>query len=68
MIKPLANKWVRKAVYDAINNIVVDSNTIPCYDTRVTTNESSPYYNLLTTQTNIEEKIPTLVGEYMGLG
>jgi hypothetical protein len=85
MNKPFANKWVRKAIYDAIENIVVidqvsndvhilqDGNTnsivnsngieiasadfinVPCYDTNVTANGNTPYYNLLTTQTNVEE-------------
>lgn len=36
MVKTLPDKWIRKAVSSAINNIVVDSITIPCYDTRVT--------------------------------
>ena len=30
MIKTLPNKWVRKAVFDAINNIEVDGKEIPC--------------------------------------
>jgi len=85
MNKPLANKWVRKAIYEAIENMVVINQTsneviiledgnnvdltdgngnplvtadfinVPCYDTRVTANGNTPYYNLLTTQTNVEE-------------
>lgn len=55
MTKPLANKWVRKAVYNAINNIIVDGNTIPCNVSKVTANGGSSFYTLLTTQTNVEE-------------
>ena len=51
MVKSLPDKWVRKAVYDAINNIVVDTITIPCYDNRVT-GEQSDNYILLTNQSN----------------
>ena len=58
MNKQLPNKWVRKSVYDAINNITVDNGgvniSVPCYDVRVTANGSKNYYTLLTTQTNIE--------------
>lgn len=52
MNKSLPDKWVRKAVWTAINNIVVDSQTIPCYDTRVTDNTIPQHYVLMTTQTN----------------
>lgn len=56
MIKSLPNKWVKKAVYDVINNIVVDGKTIRCYDTNVTGNTKPNYYTLLTTQSNDVEK------------
>ncbi len=55
MNKTLPDKWVRKAVFDAINDIVVDTITIPCYDTHVTYNAQSDepsHYVLMTTQTN----------------
>ncbi len=55
MVKAQPDKWVRKAVFDAINNIVVDTLTIPCYDTFVTrdVNSNMPdHYVLMTTQTN----------------
>lgn len=56
MNKALPNKWVRKAVYDLVNNIVVNGNTIKCYDTRVS-GKSIPYhYILLTTQSNSVDK------------
>lgn len=56
MNKSLPDKWVRKAVYDAINNVVVDTKTIPCYDTRVTGRTQPKHYVLLTTQSNTVDK------------
>ena len=59
MNKTLPDKWVRKAVYDAINDIVVDDFVIPCYDTHVTYNaqkDEPSHYVLMTTQTNDTEK------------
>lgn len=55
MAKSLPDKWVRKAVYNAIDNIVVDDSVIKCYDTRVTSaNGYTPdRYVLMTTQTNV---------------
>jgi hypothetical protein len=61
MTKEFPNKWVKKAVYDAVNNIVVFDEiasanvTIPCYDTRVPTNNTSNFYVILSTQTNQDE-------------
>jgi len=51
MVKNLPDKWIRKAVYDAINDIVVDNETIPCYDSKVTGNPQEKY-TILSTQTN----------------
>lgn len=34
MDKNLPDKWVRKAIYDAVNGIVVDTNTVNVYDRR----------------------------------
>lgn len=51
MDKGLPDKWIRKAVYDAVNGIVVGGVQIPCYDSRVTGKNISSYI-LLTTQTN----------------
>lgn len=58
MIKQLPDKWVRKAIYDAINNLIVlneltnETIQIPCYDSRVTANGSKNYYILMSTQTS----------------
>ena len=52
MNKSLPDKWIRKAVHTAINNMVVDGNTIPCYDTRIPTkNTQSKFYVIMSTQT-----------------
>ena len=52
MIKQLPDKYVRKAVYDAVNNILVDTLTIPAYDSRVSGNVIPQHFILLTTQTS----------------
>lgn len=56
MNKALPNKWIRKAVNDLVNNIVVNGNTIKCYDTRVTGRSIPNNYILLTTQSNSVDK------------
>jgi hypothetical protein len=56
MNKTLPDKWVRKAVYDEVNNIVVSGKTIPCYDTRITGRTIPQHYILMTTQTNLVDK------------
>ena len=55
MVKTLPDKYIRKAIYTAINNIVVDTKTIPCFDSR-TTLSSPDNYTLMTTQTNSVDK------------
>lgn len=49
MSKTLPDKWLRQAVFNQINNIVVDGVTIPCYDYNVTGTPSNAYV-LLTSQ------------------
>lgn len=55
MVKALPDKWIRKAVFDAVNNITVDGETIFCYDTRLT-GKSKDNYILLSTQSNEVDK------------
>ena len=57
MNKTLPDKWIRKAVYDAVNNIVVDTFTIPCFDGRVVGNIIPDHFILLTTQTSQTNQI-----------
>mgnify|MGYP003648148018 CR=1 FL=1 len=58
MNKQLPDKWIRKAIYKAINNIAVLNEVtnqtieIPCFDTRVPTNNEKHHYVLMTSQTN----------------
>lgn len=49
----LPDKWVRKAIYEAINNMVVDTKVIPCFDMRAT-GYSGTEYVILSTQTNTQ--------------
>ncbi len=56
MIKKLPDQYIRKAVYNAINNISVDGKTIPCYDYRVTGRTKKDYYTIISTQTNLVNK------------
>jgi len=45
------DKYIRKAVFDLTNNIVVNTKTIKCFDSRVTGNANLNEYILLTAQT-----------------
>jgi len=45
------DKHIRKAVFDLVNNITVNSKTIKCFDVRVTGNANLNEYVLLTSQT-----------------
>ena len=59
MVKALPDKWIRKAIFDAIDGIVVDTYVIPCYDTFVTSdvNSDTPsHYVLMTSQSNEVDK------------
>ena len=52
MIKQLPDKYIRKAVFDAVNNLVVDTLTIPAFDSRVSGNVIPQHFILMTTQNN----------------
>ena len=56
MNKVLPDKWVRKSIYDAMNDMVISSTEIPFYDSRVTGSVIPPFYVLMTTQTNEVDK------------
>ena len=62
MDKNLPDKWVRKAIFTAIDNLTVqnpytlESIQIPCFDTRVPPTNTSDFYVLMTTQTNEVDK------------
>jgi len=55
MVKTLPDKYIRKAVYNAINGIVVDGEQILCYDSRVS-GKGVDNYVLMTTQSNEVDK------------
>lgn len=55
MIKNLPDKWIRQAIHNAINNIIVDGETIPNYDYQVTGNTIPSFYTLVTSQNNLVE-------------
>ena len=56
MNKVLPDKWVRKSIYDAMNDMVIGSTEIPFYDSRVTGSVIPAFYVLMTTQTNDVDK------------
>jgi hypothetical protein len=50
------DKWIRKAISDAINGMIVSGNTIPCFDVNVAGNTQPMFFVEMTTQTKIEDK------------
>jgi len=56
MINKNPDKYIRKAVYDLLNNIVVSDNIIKCYDSRVSGNSDINNYILFTSQTKEIDK------------
>ena len=56
MITKNPDKYIRKAVYDLLNNIVVSDKIIKCYDTRVSGNDKPNNYILFTAQTKDIDK------------
>jgi hypothetical protein len=56
MIETNPDKYIRKAVFDLVNGIVVNGKTINCFDTRVTGNAAADQYVLLTAQTKEVDK------------
>jgi hypothetical protein len=51
MEKTFPDKWIRKALFDLLDGIIVDGETISLYDTRVTGVSIPDHYILMTTQT-----------------
>ena len=56
MNKSLPDKWIRKAIFDLIDEITVDGETIYCYDTRVTGPLDPDFYVIMSTQSNEVDK------------
>lgn len=53
MTLPLPDKYVRKAIFTALNNLNIDGNVIPVFDTRAT-DDNARFFVLMSTQTNDE--------------
>lgn len=52
MNKSLPDKWIRKAVFDLLDEIIVDTETIYVYDTRMTGAEQPDHYIIMSSQLN----------------
>lgn len=48
------NKWIRKMIFDLIDDINVDGILVPCYDVRATDYEGD-LYTLISTQTMVPD-------------
>jgi len=56
MNKTLPDKWLRKAIFDAVDEIVVDGEIIYVYDSRVSGVAQPDFYVLMSSQTNEVDK------------
>ena len=56
MITINPDKYIRKAIYDLLNNIVVSGKTIKCFDSRVFGNQDVTDYIILANQTKNIDK------------
>ena len=56
MNKTLPDKWLRKAIFDAVDEIVVDGEIIYVYDSRVSGVDQPDFYVLMSSQTNEVDK------------
>jgi hypothetical protein len=56
MISINPDKYIRKAIYDLLNNIVVSGKTIKCFDARVFGNQDVSDYIILANQTKNIDK------------
>jgi hypothetical protein len=56
MISINPDKYIRKAIYDLLNNIVVSGKTIKCFDARVFGNQDVSDYIILGNQTKNIDK------------
>jgi hypothetical protein len=52
MNKTLPNKYIRKAIIDALNGLEVNGYSIPVYDTRVPSMDTPNHYIIISTQVN----------------
>lgn len=70
MEKSLPDKWIRKEVFQAINNMVITSPydgsdiTIKCFDSLIPSGNEPDHYVLMTTQTNDVDKFNKCEDQY----
>ena len=56
MNKPLPDKWIRKAIIDVANGMIVNSVAIPVYANRLPPDADANHFVLISTQTNTVNK------------
>jgi len=56
MDKSLPDKWIRKALFDLLDGLVVDTETVYIYDTRITGVDEPNNYIIMSTQLNEVDK------------
>ena len=56
MDKSLPDKWIRKAIFDLLDEIVVDTETVYVYDTRMTGVYQPDFYIVMSSQSNLVDK------------
>jgi len=54
--KQLPDKWVRKAIFDGLNDSQIDSEVIKVYDYRVPIKKAPKVYILMTSQTSTPDR------------
>jgi hypothetical protein len=66
MITINPDKYIRKSIYDLLNDIVVSGKTIKCYDARVYGNQNVTDYIILANQTKNVDKANKCEYRYQG--
>lgn len=56
MDKTIPDKWIRKAIFDLVEDIDVNGETIEVYDTKVTGADQPNFYVIMSSQTNDVDK------------
>lgn len=55
-LKDYPNKYVRKAIYDRFNGLMVSGNSIPVHDGRIPLTQAPPAFIIIQNQSNIVDK------------
>lgn len=56
MDKNLPSKWIRKAIYNAVNNVTINNENIKCYDSRIPGKSIPKNYILMSSQSSDVDK------------